>query len=270
MMGTERLMRRDDARQNGNVNILSSFGVPFGEVEGKLLLDTDSLRQQLDIVVKAQPKLRVVGWCVIYPVIFSWQLKANTAVARSRRYATHPALNSWTPLIHDEYATLTTSSQNVSAAAALTAPSAAPVHLTLDVDNLQMKAYASSKLGLGVDASSNRTFVPLRTEMKAEKSEHGGCEQRLTTCRVWDRADLTNFDAHSERSHQALSTSPSCRLCSCPSFHLATRSSPRLATRHAHRCLEHARQRPQLCEICQLWFSAGRRSYRSVPARDSR
>lgn len=42
--------------------MFSSFGVPFGEVEGKLLLDTDSLRQQIDIVVKANPKLSVVGW----------------------------------------------------------------------------------------------------------------------------------------------------------------------------------------------------------------
>ena len=51
--------------QTGHVNVLSSFGVPFGEVEGKLLLDTDSLRQQLEIVVKAQPRLQVVGWWVL-------------------------------------------------------------------------------------------------------------------------------------------------------------------------------------------------------------
>lgn len=44
------------------MNIASSFGVPFGQVDGKLLLDTDSLRQQLDIVVKAAPALGVVGW----------------------------------------------------------------------------------------------------------------------------------------------------------------------------------------------------------------
>ena len=99
------------------------------------------------------------------------------------RYATHPELNSWTPLIHDEYATLVSqsapSSQAMLGAAAL-ATKAAPVHLTLDVENLQMKAYASSKLGLGMDASSNRTFVPLRTEMKTEKAEHAGCEPDST------------------------------------------------------------------------------------------
>lgn len=135
--------------ETGHVNVLSSFGVPFGEVEGKLLLDTDSLRQQLEIVVKAQPRLQVVGW-----------------------YATHPELNSWTPLIHDEFASLSSTS---SPSAALTT-SASPVHLTLDVKTLQTKAYSSSKLGLSVDASSNRTFVPLKTELKVEHSEHSGLE----------------------------------------------------------------------------------------------
>lgn len=68
MHGTKEQKEQDitDAISNnsqaGEVNVYSSFGVPFGEVEGKLLLDTDSLRQQIDIVVKANPKLSVVGW----------------------------------------------------------------------------------------------------------------------------------------------------------------------------------------------------------------
>lgn len=90
----------------------------------------------------------------------------------SNRYATHPELNSWTPLIHDEFASLSSTS---SPSAALTT-SASPVHLTLDVKTLQTKAYSSSKLGLSVDASSNRTFVPLKTELKVEHSEHSGRE----------------------------------------------------------------------------------------------
>lgn len=57
------------------------------------------------------------------------------------------------------------------------APStAAPVHLTLDVESLQMKAYASARLGLAMDGSSNRTFVPLKTEMTADKAEQSGRE----------------------------------------------------------------------------------------------
>merc|ERR1711939_235397 len=151
LMGT-----RDEA---GQVQVLSAFGVPFGEVEGRLLLDTDALRQQLDIVVKASPKLSVVGW-----------------------YATSPQLNSWTPLIHDEYANLAhaTSTHGASATTALSAITnaaqlSAPIHLTLDVASLQIKAYASEKLGLASE-SANRTFVPLKTEMKVAKNEQAGLE----------------------------------------------------------------------------------------------
>ena len=57
------------AAQNGDVHVLSSFGVPFGEVgeedDRKLLLDTESLKQQVEIVLKASSKLAVVGWYVM-------------------------------------------------------------------------------------------------------------------------------------------------------------------------------------------------------------
>lgn len=137
-------------KETGEIKVLSSFGVPFGEVEGKLLLDTDSLRAQLDIVVRAQPKLSVVGW-----------------------YATHPDLNSWTPLIHDEYALLTASSTPATSALQT---NTSPIHLTLDVRTLAVKAYASARLGLSVDTSSNRSFVPLLTEMALAQSEQSGLE----------------------------------------------------------------------------------------------
>ncbi|CAD6580703.1 MAG: hypothetical protein CYPHOPRED_001341 [Cyphobasidiales sp. Tagirdzhanova-0007] len=117
--------------ESGEVRVLSSFGVPFGEVQGKLLLDTDALRQQLDIVS-------------------NFSETGNAALSNN-----------------------ITAAQVASPTSLIT--SFAPVHLTLDARSLAIKAYASSKMGLTVD-TSNRTFVPLKTEMKVAKSEGGGID----------------------------------------------------------------------------------------------
>lgn len=96
----------------------------------------------------------------------------------SFRYATSPQLNSWTPLIHDEYAVLCSQGQQQLASPTSYNTTATPVHLTLDVNTLAVRAYASRKLGLAPSeaASPNRLFVPLRTEMKVGKKEQAGCE----------------------------------------------------------------------------------------------
>lgn len=106
---------------------------------------------------------------------------------RHHRYATSPELNSWTPLIHDEYANLAHTTSTHSASGALSAITnaaqlSAPIHLTLDVSNLQIKAYASEKLGLA-NESVNRTFVPLETEMKVAKNEQAGREWKESIAR---------------------------------------------------------------------------------------
>lgn len=92
------------------------------------------------------------------------------------RYATSPELNSWTPLIHDEYTVLCSQAPTSLTTPTSYATSATPVHLTLDVNTLQIKAYASRKLGLAPSEASspNRLFVPLKTELKVAKKERAG------------------------------------------------------------------------------------------------
>lgn len=190
---------------------------------------------------RSQSSTSLAGALISSPACFSLMLLLCIC-----RYATHPALNSWTPLIHDEYASLVSSSAQHAASSTVTVPSmvtsmAAPVHLTLDVESLQIKAYASARLGLAMDTGSNRTFLPLKTEMKADRSEHGGrASLPLLPCTHFLLLTACLASSDSRDPDKALSTSSTIGFGPGTSFDLAARCSPRLAARHAYRCLEHA------------------------------
>lgn len=132
---------------DNSVQVRNAFGVPYeAHGKGQVTIDMDHHRALLDLHLKVNPKEVVVGW-----------------------YATSPALNSFTALIHSFY---TSESSPFPA-----------IHLTLDPSSLSFTAYTSSPIGTSL-RSDHLTFVPVESSLQVAEQERPGLDlltQNLTS-----------------------------------------------------------------------------------------
>ncbi|GAA5878238.1 hypothetical protein JCM3774_005851 [Rhodotorula dairenensis] len=97
--------------QAGTVHVTEAFAVPYAvRHRGQVTIDVEHHRAVLDLHLKLNPKLQVVGW-----------------------FATDPNLNSFSALIHNFY-------QNES-------PGQQALHLALDPESLQFRVWTAQPLG---------------------------------------------------------------------------------------------------------------------------
>jgi translation initiation factor 3 subunit F len=109
-----------------SAQVTEAFSVPYAvRAKGQVTIDVEHHRAMVDLHLKQNPKLVVLGW-----------------------FATHPQLNSFSALIHNFYA-----------AEAL--PTGAPaVHLALDPESLHFETYTAQPLLGGSDGGLAFTPVP--------------------------------------------------------------------------------------------------------------
>ncbi|KAH9468607.1 hypothetical protein Pst134EA_009143 [Puccinia striiformis f. sp. tritici] len=110
--------------ETGEVEVRSSFGVPYAATGRDVAVDSDHHRTLLELHHRVSPKEVVVGW-----------------------YATSPILNSFSSLIQDFYN--------------LEAVPLPAIHLTLDPVTLRFKTYISSPIGLSTLQTLNLLFKPI-------------------------------------------------------------------------------------------------------------
>ncbi|GAA5920316.1 hypothetical protein JCM6882_006494, partial [Rhodosporidiobolus microsporus] len=131
---------------DGSLELRNAFAVPY-EVRGKgqVTIDMDHHRAMLDLHLKVSPREQVVGW-----------------------FATSPALNSFSALIHNFYTT--------------ESPSGPAVHLTLDPSSLAVAAYTAAPIGLGSASSSPSSggaqlaFTPVEVRVKVGEQDRAGLD----------------------------------------------------------------------------------------------
>ncbi|GAA6024748.1 hypothetical protein JCM11491_004799 [Sporobolomyces phaffii] len=132
---------------DNSVQVRNAFGVPYeAHGKGQVTIDMDHHRALLDLHLKVNPREVVVGW-----------------------YATSPALNSFSALIHSFYTSES-------------APFPA-VHLTLDPESLAFTTYVSSPIGTSLRAD-HLTFVPVVSSLQVAEQERPGLDllaQNLTS-----------------------------------------------------------------------------------------
>ncbi|GAA5914123.1 eukaryotic translation initiation factor 3 subunit F [Sporobolomyces salmoneus] len=132
---------------DNSVRVRNAFGVPYeAHGKGQVTIDMDHHRALLDLHLKVNPREVVVGW-----------------------YATSPALNSFTALIHSFYTSES-------------APFPA-VHLTLDPSSLAFTTYISSPIGTSL-RNDHLTFVPVESSLQVAEQERPGLDllaQNLTS-----------------------------------------------------------------------------------------
>lgn len=124
------------------VQVTDAYAVPYAVRShgGQVTIDVEHHRAVLDLHLKANPRLVVVGW-----------------------FATHPTLNSFSALIHQFYSTectTTAAGQNAASGSGQQA-----VHLALDPDSLEFTCYTASPIG-GQASNANGqeahfAFVPI-------------------------------------------------------------------------------------------------------------
>lgn len=106
------------------VQITEAFSVPYAvRAKGQVTIDVEHHRAMVDLHLKQNPKLVVLGW-----------------------FATHPQLNSFSALIHNFYS-------------AEAPPSLPAVHLALDPESLDFETYTAQPL-LGSE-SAGLAFTPV-------------------------------------------------------------------------------------------------------------
>lgn len=106
---------------------------------------------------------------MVSPLRFSISFSRADPLASKHRYATSPALNSFTALIHSFY---TSESSPFPA-----------VHLTLDPSSLAFTTYVSSPIGTSPRAD-HLTFVPVESSLRVAEQERPGLDllaQNLTS-----------------------------------------------------------------------------------------
>ncbi|GAA5942460.1 eukaryotic translation initiation factor 3 subunit F [Sporobolomyces koalae] len=124
---------------DNSVHVRNAFGVPYeAHGKGQVTIDMDHHRALLDLHLKVNPREVVVGW-----------------------YATSPALNSFSALIHSFYTSES-------------APFPA-VHLTLDPESLAFTTYVSSPIGTSLRAD-HLTFVPVESSLQVAEQERPGLD----------------------------------------------------------------------------------------------
>ncbi|GAA99038.1 uncharacterized protein L969DRAFT_91819 [Mixia osmundae IAM 14324] len=148
-------------RENGEIEIRSSFGVPYSMInnpqtrEDDLLIDDSHDNDDfLNLLNKASTSRSAASQ---QDHILGW-------------YTTAPKLFTFTPLIHDKYASKT-------------APFPA-IHLTLDPETLQFKTYVGAQLGVQKKLQ-NLAFLPVANELRVDESER-------TAVDVWTQPAYTS------------------------------------------------------------------------------
>lgn len=125
--------------ETGEVEVRSSFGVPYAANGRDVAVDSDHHRTLLELHHRVSPKEVVVGW-----------------------YATSPVLNSFSSLIQDFYNT-----ESVPLPA---------IHLTLDPVSLTFKTYISSPIGLSTLQTLNLLFKPVPSTLSIPTAERTALE----------------------------------------------------------------------------------------------
>ncbi|MBW0500364.1 hypothetical protein O181_040079 [Austropuccinia psidii MF-1] len=120
--------------ETGEVEVRSSFGVPYAATGRDMAVDSDHHRTLLELHHRVTPKEVVVGW-----------------------YATSPILNSFSSLIQDFY-----NSESIPLPA---------IHLTLDPMTLGFKAFISSSIGLSTPQTLNLLFKPIPSSLSIPTPE---------------------------------------------------------------------------------------------------
>ncbi|KAM0792739.1 hypothetical protein ACM66B_002515 [Microbotryomycetes sp. NB124-2] len=125
VFGTLLGVRRDS---DNKVEVRAAFGVPYQALgRGEVTVDMDHHKSLLELHQRVNPREIVVGW-----------------------YATSPQLNSFSALIHNFYS-------------AESAPHPA-IHLTLDPDSLQFRAYTAQQIGTTAKPD-HLAFLPVESTM---------------------------------------------------------------------------------------------------------
>ncbi|EGG07914.1 uncharacterized protein MELLADRAFT_43016 [Melampsora larici-populina 98AG31] len=125
--------------ETGEVEVRSSFGVPYAANGRDVAVDSDHHRTLLELHHRVSPKEVVVGW-----------------------YATSPVLNSFSSLIQDFY-----NSESIPLPA---------IHLTLDPVTLTFKTYISSPIGLSTLQTLNLLFKPVPSSLSIPTAERTALE----------------------------------------------------------------------------------------------
>ncbi|KAG0149021.1 hypothetical protein CROQUDRAFT_40395 [Cronartium quercuum f. sp. fusiforme G11] len=125
--------------ETGEVEVRSSFGVPYAANGRDVAVDSDHHRSLLELHHRVSPKEVVVGW-----------------------YATSPVLNSFSSLIQDFY-----NSESVPLPA---------IHLTLDPATLNFKTFISSPIGLSTLQTLNLMFKPVPSSLSIPTPERTALE----------------------------------------------------------------------------------------------
>ncbi|CAH7686600.1 eukaryotic translation initiation factor 3 subunit F [Phakopsora pachyrhizi] len=120
--------------ETGEIEVRSSFGVPYAATGRDVAVDSDHHRTLLELHTRVSPKEVVVGW-----------------------YATSPVLNSFSSLIQDFYNMEST-------------PLPA-IHLTLDPMTLNFKTFISSPIGLSNMQTLNLLFKPIPSSLSIPTPE---------------------------------------------------------------------------------------------------
>ncbi|KAA1119324.1 hypothetical protein PGT21_022134 [Puccinia graminis f. sp. tritici] len=149
--------------ETGEVEVRSSFGVPYAATGRDVAVDSDHHRTLLELHHRVSPKEVVVGW-----------------------YATSPILNSFSSLIQDFY--------NLEA---IPLPA---VHLTLDPVTLTFKTFVSSPIGLSTLQTLNLLFKPIPCSLSIPTPERTTME--LLTKPILDSTTAANQNIESDLKNQ--------------------------------------------------------------------
>lgn len=157
------LLGHRSSHGSSRIRVTAALGLPYVITSGNLLqmdfedLDTDKTINLLQKANASSPanddQLQIVGW-----------------------YATSPDLNSYTPLVHDKFATKVAQTAHTSSSAtnalqaafkSASASSTAPqtLHLTLDPETLAFTTYLAAPIGLSGKPQS-ALFVPVPNELE--------------------------------------------------------------------------------------------------------
>ncbi|GAA5993161.1 hypothetical protein JCM10908_001318 [Rhodotorula pacifica] len=165
--------------QPGTLSVTEAFSVPYAVTtraqEGQqqqVTIDIEHHRALLDLHLKSNPKIAVLGW-----------------------FATSPSLNSFSALIHNFYSNEALASSGYQA-----------VHLALDPESLDFKVYTAAPLGLASSSSGGEAqlaFVPVKHSVSLPSQERPSLD--LLSSRLSSLSNLVPAPPASSAQNEDLS-----------------------------------------------------------------